>query len=82
MPGSSRTTKGNRPGDSAGPRDPSGVYRREDTVWRVSQSDDGGLVVEVLTDGRWVPGPVGMVGLRLDSSTTRLTQDAIDALPS
>ena len=50
-------------------------------MWRVTENDEGGLKVEVLTDGLWVPGPIGMVGLRLDRSTTRLTQKAIDSLP-
>jgi len=62
-------------------RRPAGVYRLRGTVWRVTENDEGGLKVEVLTDGLWVPGPIGMVGLRLDRSTTRLTQKAIDSLP-
>jgi hypothetical protein len=74
--GRGRSTEG-----SSGPRRPSGVYRLGDTVWRVSESVEGGLKVEVLTDGAWAMGPVNLVGLRLDRSTTRLTQAAIDALP-
>jgi hypothetical protein len=50
-------------------------------VWRISESAEGGLKVEVLTDGAWAMGPINLVGLRLHASTTRLTQAAIDALP-
>jgi hypothetical protein len=67
---------------SSGSRKPTGVYRRGDTVWRISESVEGGLKVEVLTDGAWVAGPVNLVGLRLDSATTKLTQASIDALPA
>ena len=63
-------------------RQPSGVYRRGKTVWRISESVEGGLKVEVLTDGAWVSGPVNLVGLRLDSGTTKLNQASIDALPA
>jgi hypothetical protein len=69
-------------GGASGPRKPTGVYRRGDTVWRISESVEGGLKVEVLTDGAWVAGPVNMVGLRLDSATKQLSQAAIDALPA
>ena len=67
---------------SSGRRQPTGVYRRGKTIWRVTESVEGGLKVEVLTDGAWVSGPVNMVGLRLDSATTKLTQASIDALPA
>ena len=67
---------------SSGSRKPTGVYQRGDTVWRISESVEGGLKVEVLTDGAWVAGPVNLVGLRLDSGTTKLTQAAIEALPA
>ena len=63
-------------------RQPSaGVYRQNKKIWRVTESDDGALKVEVLRDGDWVPGPIGMVGLRLSPATTRLTEKAIRALP-
>jgi len=70
------------PGASPGRREPTGVYRRGETIWRVTESVEGGLKVEVLTDGTWVVGPVNMVGLRLDSGTTKLKQPSIDALPT
>ncbi len=67
---------------ASGPREPTGVYRRGDTVWRISESVEGGLKVEILTNGAWVAGPVNMVGLRLENGTTKLTQASIDALPA
>ena len=63
-------------------RKASGVYRIKETVWRVTESVEGGLKVEVLTDGAWVPGRVGMVGLRFDDSATQLTEEEIKALPA
>jgi hypothetical protein len=58
-----------------------GVYRQGQTIWRVTESDDGALKVEVLRDGDWVPGRIGMVGLRLNPSTIRLSEEAIRDLP-
>jgi len=75
-------SKADESAGSSGSRKPSGVYQRGDTVWRISESVEGGLKVEVLTDGAWVAGPVNLVGLRLDSATTKLTQASIDALPA
>jgi hypothetical protein len=63
-------------------RKPSGVYRLDKTVWRVTESVEGGLRVEVLTDGVWVPGRTNMVGLRLHQSTRRLSPQEIKALPA
>lgn len=70
------------PDTSSGRRQPTGVYRLGKTVWRITESVEGGLKVEVLTDGAWVAGPVNLVGLRLDSGTTKLNQASIDALPA
>jgi hypothetical protein len=39
------------------------------------------LKVEVLKDGAWVPGRIGMVGLRLRRSTTKLAAAAVLELP-
>ena len=51
-------------------------------IFRVTETDEGGLKVEVLKDDVWVPGPIGMVGLRLASVTTTLGAAAIRALPA
>ena len=60
----------------------SGVYRTgSGTVFRVSEAGDGPLKVEVLQDGIWVPGRIGMVGLRLAESTTKLGRAATQKLP-
>jgi hypothetical protein len=63
--------------------DPSGVYRTEQgKIWRILKSDEGALRVEVLEQGEWVQGRIGMVGLRLSRETTRLTAAAIRKLPA
>jgi len=74
--------EGEVPAARPGRRDATGVYRQGDTVWRVTETVESGLKVEVLTDGVWVAGPVNMVGMRLDPRTTRLTKASIDALPA
>jgi hypothetical protein len=61
----------------------SDVYRTErGTVLRITQLADGGMRVELLKDEAWVPGPIGMIGLRLSRSTTQLTRAAIRELPA
>jgi hypothetical protein len=61
----------------------SGVYRtNQGTVFRITETVEGGLKVEVLKDGEWVPGRIGMVGLRLAPSTTSLSASAIRQLPA
>jgi hypothetical protein len=58
------------------------VYRTEQgKVWRIIHAEDGGMRVELLKDGVWVAGPIGMVGLRLSRTTTQLTAAAIRTLP-
>jgi hypothetical protein len=47
----------------------------------VTEENDGPLKVEVLKDGVWTPGRIGMVGLRLADSTRKLTPAAVRALP-
>ena len=74
-------SSGRAPGAS-GPRKPTGVYRRGALVWRISETVEGGLKVETLTDGAWVAGPVNLVGLRLDGDTTKLSPSSIEALPA
>lgn len=51
-------------------------------IWRVIEGDEGSLRVELLEDQAWVPGRIGMVGLRLSPSTTRLTARAVRELPA
>ena len=61
----------------------SGVYRSESgLVFRVIESDEGAIKVEVLTDDAWVPGRIGMAGLRLSSSTVQLRPAAVLKLPT
>jgi hypothetical protein len=50
-------------------------------IFRVTETDEGGLKVDVLKDGAWVPGRIGMVGLRLAPSTTALRPSALRELP-
>jgi len=60
----------------------SGVYRTDlGLIFRVSETDEGGLSVEVLRDGTWISGRIGMVGLRLAPSTRKLGPAAIERLP-
>ena len=60
----------------------SGVYRTAlGTILRITESVEGSLKVEVLKDGVWIPGRIGMVGLRLRRSTTKLSPHAILGLP-
>jgi hypothetical protein len=59
-----------------------GVYRTEmGTIFRVSEATDGHLWVQLLKRPVWVPGPIGMVGLRLAPATARLTARQVRALP-
>jgi len=51
-------------------------------VFRVAEAADGELSVQVLKDEVWVRGCMGLVGLRLESSTTMLSASAIHALPA
>jgi hypothetical protein len=50
-------------------------------IFRIADSVEGGLKVEVLKDGAWGPGRIGMVGLRLESSTRKLSASATEKLP-
>ena len=51
-------------------------------IFRVTETDEGGLKVEILKDDVWVPGRIGMVGLRLAPRTTMLSASAVRALPA
>ena len=59
-----------------------GVYRTESgTTFRVSQTPEGHLSVELLKGSLWEAGPIGMAGLRVAPTTKRLTKRQVDALP-
>jgi hypothetical protein len=83
-------TQGGVPSKVRGPQDAytggvgsSGVYQVDrDTIFRVTETVEGGLQVEILKDGAWIRGRIGMVGLRLNPDTTKLTAAAIRALPA
>jgi len=58
------------------------VYRTDSgLIFRVTETVEGGLKVEVLKDGCWSPGRIGLVGLRLSRSTTKLARSDIQELP-
>ncbi|HYZ10487.1 MAG TPA: hypothetical protein VE962_01180 [Actinomycetota bacterium] len=58
------------------------VYRTQSgLILRVLHAEDGGLKVEMLKEGTWIAGRIGMAGLRLSPSTRKLTERQIQALP-
>jgi len=60
----------------------SSVYKTEQgTIFRVSEDEEGRLSVELLKATDWVGGPIGMAGLRIAPTTTRLTARQVQALP-
>jgi hypothetical protein len=50
-------------------------------IFRVSETIEGGLKVEVLENNEWVRGRIQLVGLRWADTTTMLDPAAIAALP-
>ena len=61
----------------------SGVYQTAGgMIFRVTDTVEAGLKIEVLKNGVWVQGRIGMVGLRLEDSTTELKEKAILELPA
>ena len=51
-----------------------GVYRTElGTIFRISESNEGHLSVQLLKRVLWIPGPIRDGGLRLAPTTARLT---------
>jgi len=61
----------------------SGVYRTKlGKTLRISESDEGAIRVELLEDGAWVAGPVRMAGLRLSSTTRKLSSREVHSLPA
>ena len=60
----------------------SGVYRTgAGLILRITDTVEAGLKIEVLKNGSWMPGRIGMVGLRLARSTTKLSAKDILSLP-
>jgi len=58
-----------------------GVYKTsQGAIFRIANTVEGGLKVEVLKEGIWVPGPIAMFGLRLEA--VKLSAAAVDKLPS
>jgi hypothetical protein len=58
------------------------IYRTElGRILRIIESDEGGVKVESLRSGAWVAGRIGMVGLRLSPTTTKLTLEESSRLP-
>jgi len=51
-------------------------------IFRIADTAQSGITVEVLKDGTWVPGRTQMFGLRLDAGTTKLNAAAVDKLPA
>jgi hypothetical protein len=59
-----------------------GVYRTDGgTIFRLAETIETGPKVEVLRGDVWMPGPVAMFGLRLETSTRKLSPSAIEKLP-
>ena len=59
-----------------------GVFKTDQgTIFRITATAELGPKVEVLRGGVWEPGPVAMFGLRLESSTRKLSATAVDKLP-
>jgi hypothetical protein len=59
------------------------VYRTESgTIFRLVRNADGVLSVQLLKAAIWESAPIGMAGLRVAPTTTRLTATQVKALPS
>ena len=60
----------------------SSFYKTErGTIFRLKEDDEGRLSVELLQTSLWVQGPIGMAGLRVAPTTTKLTERQIQSLP-
>ena len=58
------------------------VYKTQaGVIFRVSETLEGHISVETLDEAAWVAGRIGMVGLRVLPTTTRLTARQVLALP-
>ncbi|MGQ0669754.1 MAG: hypothetical protein ACT4PO_08810 [Actinomycetota bacterium] len=57
------------------------IYRTElGTIMRITHDGEGRISVELLKQRAWVAGPIGMAGLRLAPTTTRLTEREVRGL--
>ena len=67
---------------SVGEVSESSFYKTErGTIFRLKEDDEGRLSVELLQTSLWVQGPIGMAGLRVAPTTTKLTERQIQSLP-
>jgi hypothetical protein len=58
------------------------IYKTEQgTIFRLKEDDEGRISVELLQTSLWVQGPIGMAGLRVAPTTTRLTSRQVQSLP-
>ena len=58
------------------------VYRTQGgLIFRVIEAADGAIKLELLEEDTWMPGRIGMVGLRLSPSTTELSSKQVLELP-
>ncbi len=65
-----------------GPVSETNIYKTEQgTIFRLKEDDEGRISVELLQTSLWVQGPIGMAGLRVAPTTTRLTSRQIQSLP-
>jgi hypothetical protein len=65
------------------PRGETNVYKTASgTIFRVSQDPSGHMSVQLLKASEWQPAPIGMAGLRVAPTTSRLTERQIKDLPA
>jgi hypothetical protein len=65
------------------PRGEINVYKTgSGTIFRVSQDPGGHMSVQLLKAAEWQPAPIGMAGLRVAPTTSRLSEREIKALPA
>jgi hypothetical protein len=65
------------------PRGETNVYKTgSGTIFRVSQEPGGHMTVQLLKATEWQPAPIGMAGLRVAPTTSRLTARQVKDLPA
>lgn len=65
------------------PRGETNVYKTgSGTIFRVSQEPGGHMSVQLLKASEWQPAPIGMAGLRVAPTTSRLTERQVKQLPA